>query len=78
MPGTVSEILVKDGDVVKADDELVILEAMKMENPICAPRDGKVKEGMSPRTASCGDTTWNPSSLKCNSILPSKARKSPG
>ena len=48
MPGTVSEILVKDGDVVKADDELVILEAMKMENPICAPRDGKVKEGIPP------------------------------
>lgn len=44
MPGTISEILVKDGDIVKADDELVILEAMKMENPICAPRDGKVKE----------------------------------
>jgi len=44
MPGTVTEILVKAGDVVKADDELVILEAMKMENPICAPRDGKVKE----------------------------------
>jgi biotin carboxyl carrier protein len=44
MPGTVSEVLVQVGDVVKADEELIILEAMKMENPICAPRDGKVKE----------------------------------
>jgi biotin carboxyl carrier protein len=44
MPGTISEVLVQVGDVVKADEELVILEAMKMENPICAPRNGKVKE----------------------------------
>ncbi len=44
MPGTVSEVLVQVGDVVKADEELIVLEAMKMENPICAPRDGKVKE----------------------------------
>ena len=44
MPGTVSEVLVQVEDVVKADEELIILEAMKMENPICAPRDGKVKE----------------------------------
>jgi biotin carboxyl carrier protein len=29
---------------VSADDELVILEAMKMENPIVAPSDGTVKE----------------------------------
>ncbi|MBW2651372.1 MAG: biotin/lipoyl-binding protein, partial [Deltaproteobacteria bacterium] len=32
------------GDEVKEDDELLILEAMKMENPICAPADGTVKE----------------------------------
>jgi len=44
MPGTVSEILVQVGDVVKADEELLILEAMKMENSICAPKDGKVIE----------------------------------
>ncbi len=44
MPGTIVEILVNTGDDVKADDELVILEAMKMENPICAPSDGKIKE----------------------------------
>ncbi|MDO9559745.1 MAG: acetyl-CoA carboxylase biotin carboxyl carrier protein subunit [Syntrophales bacterium] len=44
LPGTVSEILVHVGDVVKTDEELIILEAMKMENPICAPRNGVVKE----------------------------------
>ncbi len=44
MPGTVIEILVKPGDSVKADDEVVILESMKMENPICAPAAGTVKE----------------------------------
>ena len=30
------------GDVVKAGDILVILEAMKMENEILAPQDGTV------------------------------------
>jgi acetyl-CoA carboxylase biotin carboxyl carrier protein len=44
MPGNIIEILVKAGDEVKEDDELLILEAMKMENPICAPSDGVVKE----------------------------------
>jgi len=44
MPGTITEILVSVGDSVKADEELVILEAMKMENPIVAPVTGKVKE----------------------------------
>jgi biotin carboxyl carrier protein len=44
MPGTIAEILVEVGDNVKADEELIILEAMKMENPICAPSDGIVKE----------------------------------
>jgi biotin carboxyl carrier protein len=44
MPGTIIEVLVKPGDSVSADDELVILESMKMENPICAASDGTVKE----------------------------------
>jgi acetyl-CoA carboxylase biotin carboxyl carrier protein len=44
MPGTISEILVNVGDNVQADDELIILEAMKMENPICATVAGTVKE----------------------------------
>jgi glutaconyl-CoA/methylmalonyl-CoA decarboxylase subunit gamma len=44
MPGTITEILVNVGDQVKTDDEMLILEAMKMENPICAPEDGTVAE----------------------------------
>lgn len=44
MPGTIAEILVEVGDKVRADEELIILEAMKMENPIIAPADGTVKE----------------------------------
>ncbi|MCX5850874.1 MAG: biotin/lipoyl-binding protein [Deltaproteobacteria bacterium] len=44
MPGSIVDILVKVGDRVKEEDELIILEAMKMENPIFAPADGVVKE----------------------------------
>jgi acetyl-CoA carboxylase biotin carboxyl carrier protein len=44
MPGKILEVLVNVGDSVKEDDELVILEAMKMENPIYAPADGTIKE----------------------------------
>jgi acetyl-CoA carboxylase biotin carboxyl carrier protein len=44
MPGNIIEVVVSVGDEVKEDDELIILEAMKMENPICAPADGVVKE----------------------------------
>ncbi|MBT3550961.1 MAG: acetyl-CoA carboxylase biotin carboxyl carrier protein subunit [Rhodospirillaceae bacterium] len=44
MSGNIYEISVAVGDDVKAEDELLILEAMKMENPIYAPVDGKVTE----------------------------------
>jgi biotin carboxyl carrier protein len=44
MPGKILEVLVKIGDQVKEDDEVVMLEAMKMENPIYAPAGGTVKE----------------------------------
>ena len=42
MPGKVLEILVKEGDTVSAGDRLVIVEAMKMENPLRAPHDSVV------------------------------------
>ncbi|TMA24382.1 MAG: biotin/lipoyl-binding carrier protein [Deltaproteobacteria bacterium] len=42
--GTVWKIETKVGDQVKAGDVLVILESMKMEMPVEAPEDGKVKE----------------------------------
>ena len=42
MPGTVLEVKVTSGQVVKAGDILIILEAMKMENEILAPADGTI------------------------------------
>ena len=42
MPGTIVNVNVKNGDVVKKGQVLAILEAMKMENEIVAPRDGVV------------------------------------
>ena len=44
MPGKILEVLVNVGDQVKEDDEVIMLEAMKMENPIYAPASGTVKE----------------------------------
>ncbi len=42
MPGTILNVLVKQGQAVKKGQVLVILEAMKMENEIVAPADGQV------------------------------------
>jgi len=42
MPGTILRVNVKAGDTVKNGDVLMVLEAMKMENDICAPCDGTV------------------------------------
>ena len=42
MPGTILKMNVKVGDSVKSGDVVCVLEAMKMENDICAPQDGVV------------------------------------
>jgi biotin carboxyl carrier protein len=42
MPGLVIDIPVAEGDQVSKGDVLVILESMKMQNELTAPRDGKV------------------------------------
>jgi biotin carboxyl carrier protein len=44
LPGKVVAVKVKAGSTVKKGQVLVVLEAMKMENEIVAPRDGTVKE----------------------------------
>jgi propionyl-CoA carboxylase alpha chain len=44
MPGLIVSIAVSRGDPVKAGQELLILEAMKMENVLRAERDGVVEE----------------------------------
>ena len=43
MPGLILSIAVNIGDEVKKGDTLLILEAMKMENVLKSPRDGKIK-----------------------------------
>ncbi|ERL26520.1 hypothetical protein HMPREF9108_00940 [Leptotrichia sp. oral taxon 225 str. F0581] len=58
MQGLIVDVKVETGQKVKAGDEVVILEAMKMENPIVAPKDGtileiKVSKGS---TVNTGDT----------------------
>jgi len=44
IPGTVLDILVKEGQDVKKDDDLVILDAMKMQNNMKSNIDGTIKK----------------------------------
>ena len=44
MPGNILKVNVNVGDKVKAGTVLVVLEAMKMENEIMAPKDGTVTQ----------------------------------
>jgi biotin carboxyl carrier protein len=44
MPGKIVRVLVAAGDTVQAGQGLVVVEAMKMENEIAAPRAGRVAE----------------------------------
>jgi biotin carboxyl carrier protein len=44
MPGRVVRVLVAPGDEVSAQQGLVVVEAMKMENELRAPRSGRVQE----------------------------------
>ena len=43
MPATVTSVKVASGQTVSRGDVLIMLEAMKMELPITAPRDGRVR-----------------------------------
>jgi acetyl-CoA/propionyl-CoA carboxylase biotin carboxyl carrier protein len=42
MQGTIIKVAVSDGDTVAAGDLVVVLEAMKMENPVTAHKDGTI------------------------------------
>ena len=44
LPGTITKVLVKEGDKVKKGDTLLTMEAMKMENSITAEADGIVRK----------------------------------
>jgi propionyl-CoA carboxylase alpha chain len=52
MPGLLSQLMVGVGDEVKSGQQLAVVEAMKMENVLCAERDGKVLKTL----AAVGDT----------------------
>lgn len=42
LPGTVIELLVREGDSVKIGQKLLVLEAMKMENNIESDKQGRI------------------------------------
>ncbi|MFQ5660746.1 MAG: acetyl-CoA carboxylase biotin carboxyl carrier protein subunit [Gammaproteobacteria bacterium] len=44
LSGNIWTVIVAVGDTVEEDDELLVIEALKMENPVYAPCDGKVTE----------------------------------
>ncbi len=44
MPGKVVRVRVKRGDAVKKGEQLLVVEAMKIETPVVAPVDARVKE----------------------------------
>ncbi len=52
MPGTILAVRVNSGSNVKRGEVLLILEAMKMENEIVAPRDGVVTQILAGKGAS--------------------------
>lgn len=41
-PGLIKKLLVEDGAQVKKNQPVIVLEAMKMDNEITAPSDGKI------------------------------------
>jgi 3-methylcrotonyl-CoA carboxylase alpha subunit len=44
MPGIITQIWVKDKDVIQKGDKLIALEAMKMEHIITAPYAGTIEK----------------------------------
>jgi biotin carboxyl carrier protein len=42
MPGKIIKLMVNPGDAVEKDQVLLVMEAMKMENPIKAPQAGRI------------------------------------
>lgn len=44
LPGVITSVKVKEGEMIKAGQVVAVLEAMKMKNDLQSERDGKVKE----------------------------------
>jgi biotin carboxyl carrier protein len=44
IPGTIKKVLISEGTKVKKGDQLLVLEAMKMNNTMLAPVDGTISK----------------------------------
>ena len=44
LAGRVIQLKIKSGDTVEADEEILVVEAMKMETPVFVPCDGTIRE----------------------------------
>jgi acetyl-CoA carboxylase biotin carboxyl carrier protein len=44
LDGKVFQLKIKAGDRVEEDEEILVIEAMKMETPVFVPCDGTVRE----------------------------------
>ena len=44
LDGKVFQLLIRAGDKVEEDEEILVIETMKMETPVFAPCDGTVRE----------------------------------
>jgi biotin carboxyl carrier protein len=58
MPGKIVRILVKEKDEVKAGQPVLVMEAMKMQNEMKSPKDGRVQKILTAEgsTVNAGDT----------------------
>lgn len=44
IPGIIKKIYVSEGQTIKRKDKLLVLEAMKMQNDVVSPVEGKIKK----------------------------------
>ena len=44
LAGRVFQLKIKAGDTVEAEEEILVIEAMKMETPVFVPWDGTIRE----------------------------------
>ncbi len=58
MPGKIVRILVNEQDEVKAGQGIIVMEAMKMQNEMKSPKDGRVQKILTAEgsTVNAGDT----------------------
>ena len=46
LAGRVFQLKIKAGDTVEADEEILVIEVMKMETPVFVPWDGTIRDVM--------------------------------